>query len=88
LESAIIGAEDFHFDVLWGDVGQLLLDSLNETLEHGVASVKYDILEEVSSNVNIALADGLHNHLMHSREAADVLLYVHDFILVLRYLKT
>ena len=88
LEAAIVGAEDFHFNVLWRNVGQLLLDSLNKALVHSITSVKYNVLEEVSSNINITLADGLHNHLMHSREAADVLLYVHDFILIFRYLKT
>ena len=68
-ELPLCGVDDLHFHILRGDLGDLALQTLDETLVAGVAASQDYVLEEVSSDVNICLSNRLNHHVLHASEA-------------------
>jgi len=61
-------SQDSAFDALGYQFGQLLLDPLFQTVEHGGASRHDDVLAELPPNVHVALEDGVLDLLVDARQ--------------------
>lgn len=70
----------FNAHVLWSDLRNLFLQSLHKSAEARITAANNDVLEQVTSNVDVCLAYGVDYHVLYAGETLE-LLWWHEHLL-------